>query len=158
MGFDMYFRGKHYHDGPDVCFRFNVFSMAWFCDYMEQRGMIFDAGKPPPSPDGDWHLMERWQYPESYGDEPPLTADQESAAKELRAATDAVLSWHGPEIPGIPMHKFWTNDGWIVTPAECEAAVRIGRQHPAPADHEEYWNQWLDYIDRASRAGGFEVH
>lgn len=157
MGYDMYFRGRNYSDGPGVYFRLNIFGMARFCGYMAERGMIFDAGEHPPFPDGDYDLVDRLRYPEYHEDEPPLTPEQERAAKELEAANDAVLSWHGPDVPGIPAHKFGSNDGWIVTPAECEAAVRIGRGQPAPDGHEDYWGQWLDYMDRASRAGGFEV-
>ena len=157
MGYDMYFRGKTYADGDESYFRLSIFSMSRYCQHMAERGMIFDAGPYPPFPDGgDWDKIDQFRYPEFYQDSAPLTEEEIQAAKEHLAATDEVLSWHGPEIPGIPGHKFGSNDGWIVTPAECEAAYRIGKDKPAP-DGEEKWAQWLDYLHRAAAHGGFEV-
>ena len=162
MGYDMYFRGKHFDDGDEVYFRLNISGMSRFCDYMADRGMIFDAGQHSPFPKPEnfgltWEQIEAYQYPE-YADGITLTEDQRQAAAKYQAEKDAVLSWHGPEIPGIPSHKFGANDGWIVTPAECQAAVAIGRKHSPPAEDDDYWAKWLDYMDRASRVGGFEVH
>jgi len=156
MGYDMYFRGKRFTDGDEVCFRLNIFGMARFADYMAERGMIFEAGQHPPFPEGGWDAHYRLRWPEDYKDEPTTLSDEQ--IKALAAQVDEVLAWHGPEVPGIPAHKFGSNDGWIVTPAECEAAWRLGKDQPAPPDHEEYWAKWLDYLHRAASNGGFEVH
>ena len=130
MGYDMYFHDKGFDSGDEGYFRLNMGGMHWCSDEMAARGMTFDAGQHPP-------------FPDNWDDKP---------------AVDAVLSWHGPEMPGIPAHKFWSNDGWIVTPAECQAAVRTGRASPPPAEHAGIWERWLDYLDRASHHEGFEVH
>jgi hypothetical protein len=60
----------------------------------------------------------------------------------------------------IPVHKLWTNDGWLVTPTELTAALPHApevaldrRQRPIP-----WWHQWLDYLDSARGHGGFRVH
>ena len=133
MGYDMHFHDQDNFDEPGY-FCLNVSGMAWCYGEMTARKMIFDAGQHPPLP--GW------------------TGDEES----YRKLSAPVLAWHGPEIPGIPEHKFGTNDGWLVTPAECEAAVRIGRQRSPPAQHADIWADWLDYMDRARTHGGFEVH
>lgn len=136
MGYDM-----HFHDQDDYAepgyFRLNAWGMRWCLGEMAARHMIFDAGRPPEFPDvADW--------------EPMTDAD--------RRALDEVLSWHGPEVPGIPAHKFGTNDGWIVTPAECEAALQLAEKWPPPAENPEVWKRWLDYLSRAREHQGFEVH
>jgi hypothetical protein len=60
----------------------------------------------------------------------------------------------------IPVHKLWTNDGWLLTPAELTAALPRApasatdrRQRPIP-----WWHQWLDYLDTARGHGGVRVH
>lgn len=155
MGYGMYFRGKVFDAADEgTYFRLNVWGMVTYCEHMAERGMVFEAGQHPPFPDGGWEAADRIRFPGDYPDAPPLTDADYLAAKTL----EEVLAWHGPEIPGIPLHKFSTNDGWIVTPAECEAAWRIGKDQPAPEERPDYWRQWLDYLRRAASAGGFEVH
>jgi hypothetical protein len=60
----------------------------------------------------------------------------------------------------IPVHKLWTNDGWLLTPDELAAALPHApasaldrRQRPIP-----WWAQWLDYLDTARGHGGVRVH
>jgi hypothetical protein len=60
----------------------------------------------------------------------------------------------------IPVHKLWTNDGWLLTPQELAAALPHApasavdrRQRPIP-----WWHQWLDYLDTARGHGGVRVH
>jgi hypothetical protein len=60
----------------------------------------------------------------------------------------------------IPVHKLWTNDGWLLTPDELTAALPHApasavdrRQRPIP-----WWHQWLDYLDTARGHGGVRVH
>ncbi len=154
MGYDMHFVQR----GEDDYFRLNIWSMRRFIDYMAERSMIFNAGEPPQDwPQGDYELYKRWKYPEDFKGAPALTDEQRRKAEAYDRARREHLSWHGPEIPGIPVHKLCSNDGWIVIPAECEAAVKIGRERPAPVGDEDYWLQWLDYLDRARSRGGFEV-
>jgi hypothetical protein len=131
--------------------------MVKFCEYMAERGMIFEAGPHPEFPKlDDWDAYEIWRYPE-YAEGATVSTEQARAFEAYQRELDAVLSWHGPEVPGIPAHKFGTNDGWIVTPAECEAAVRLAAEHEPPATDADYWAKWINYLDRASKEGGFEV-
>jgi hypothetical protein len=60
----------------------------------------------------------------------------------------------------IPVHKLWTNDGWLLTPDEITAALPNAptaaldrRQRPIP-----WWDQWLAYLDGAQGHGGIRVH
>jgi hypothetical protein len=60
----------------------------------------------------------------------------------------------------IPVHKLWTNDGWLLTPDELAAALPHApanatdrRQRPLP-----WWTQWLTYLDTARGHGGVRVH
>ena len=156
MGYDMYYRDGTGHDG-DGYFGLNVWGMRWCRDEMACKGMIFDAGSLPDWPDcpDDFDPYAR-KYPEDYPDG-KLTAEQEARADAYFAQLDEVLSWHGPEMPGIPGHKFSSNDGWIVLPAECEAAVRLADDH-VPAEYPDLWRDWIAFMRRSARHGGFEVH
>ena len=60
----------------------------------------------------------------------------------------------------IPVHKLWTNDGWLLTPDELAAALPHApttavdrRQRPIP-----WWRQWLEYLEGARRHSGVRVH
>lgn len=160
MGYDMYFRDGT--EGDEGYFRLNIWGMPWCVQEMHQRGMVFDAGEYPPWPEyADFGVTQAQVEIIAYPDFPSdtgLTGEEDAAARKYLAARDAVLSWHGPEIPGIPLHKLGSNDGWIVLPAECEAAASIGHKHPPPAQRADLWERWLDYLDRARSHGGFEVH
>lgn len=49
-------------------------------------------------------------------------------------------SWHPKNVAGIAVHKFGSNDGWIVTPEEIRAALAIYEQklvEPGHAGGEE---------------------
>jgi hypothetical protein len=165
-------------DAERSYFRLNMFGMGRYCDLMSRIGMTFDD--PSDRPD--------WPEPEDYGttyDEIEQVENREDypdvmfADEQLRRiaayrdARDRLLSWHGVEVPGIPDHKFSSNDGWIVLPAECEAAVRIWRQFVSDEGDEEaaviiagvlgdkgmdYWLKWIAYLASAVNHGGFEVH
>jgi hypothetical protein len=171
-------------------FRLNGSGMGWAYSVMEQFGMVFDD----PSERPEWPKPE--DYGTSYDDVDALESPEYYPGKQwddeaLRAAVaykqeqDKVLSWHGVEIPGIPLHKFSSNDGWIVLPAEAEAAVRIWKQaydemgedaardavalagdridsaQATPERADAYWSLWLRwvaYLAGSVTRGGFEVH
>lgn len=163
-------------DAEKSYFRLNMFGMSRYHGLMGHIGMTFEDPSERPE----------WPKPEAYGtdddalealESPEYCPDYTWTDEALRAALkfqedqNKLLSWHGAEIPGIPDHKFSSNDGWIVLPAECEAAVRIWRQFVADegeeaalavvAEHVKdtgYWLKWIEYLAGAVRRDGFEVH
>ena len=44
-----------------------------------------------------------------------------------------------PQLPGIPVYKLGSNDGWLVTPREIEAGIAA-----ADALHPEGWRDGLE--------------
>ncbi len=158
-------------------FRLNISGMSRFAHLMGDLGMAFEDMPQPAWPEAeDFGLTDeqRWAFedPEEY---PAITLTDEhrAAAEKLRAEEIRVLSFHGmADTPGIPFHKFSTNDGWIVLPAECKAAVAIwarycdeqGGEDKAIASIEgrvyrtAYWLEWIAFLAGAAKHDGFEVH
>ncbi|GGL01306.1 hypothetical protein Ppa06_69870 [Planomonospora parontospora subsp. parontospora] len=155
-------------------FRLNIFSMGRYRDAMYRLGMAFDDDPRPDWPRANnygitdeqvWAVESPEDYPEVYA---AITSDMMSQILAYQQEHERVLSWHGKtDMPGIPLHKFGSNDGWVVLPAECEAAVRIWRKH-----HDEhgdvqiqavlgedlsYWLKWIDFLQGAITHDGFEV-
>jgi hypothetical protein len=74
----------------------------------------------------------------------------------------------------IPLHKFGSNDGWLVTPEECFFAgntlktIReaeserfytvLGAAGIQGEDGLRYFDRWIEYLLLAVERGGFEVH
>jgi hypothetical protein len=82
---------------------------------------------------------------------PALAAYVDARDEHLQANYDAQV---------IPRHKLWTNDGWLITPEELDAALPHAprsavdrRQRPIP-----WWRQWLEYLDGARGHGGVRVY
>lgn len=165
-------------DGARVSyFRLNITGMGLWYTAMRELGMVFDGPDHPPFPDVEEYGVnhddvERVEHPEHFTDAPPV--DEETREKALRyiAAVDEVLTWHGAEIPGIPAHKFSSNDGWIVLPAECDAALRIYTAKLNEVGQDSMhnlidnligpgargrWGQWLAYLNGAITHDGFTV-
>jgi hypothetical protein len=179
------------NDAERSYFRLNISGMSWARGVMEQFGMAFlSPAEHPPWPEIedygiDWDDLEALEGPEYHPDF-AWTDEKLRAACKYREERDAVLAWHGPEVPGIPLHKFGSNDGWIVLPAEAEAAVRIWKQKldelgedqariavvlgssrrgeaisANSEDADAYWSLWLRwvaYLADSVRHDGFEVH
>jgi hypothetical protein len=100
-------------------FRLNIWGMAQYCELMELLGMLNES-EPPEFPDHDFYEIPSVTSPEGYEED-----DENSAAfKAYKAALDRATNFLSPE-PGIPVAKFGSNDGWLVTPAECESALAI---------------------------------
>lgn len=120
-------------------FRLNIWGMARYRDAMEIVGM------------GHWSEQPDWPEPQDFGfasheevwaaketlDESDgdltykngyditVTAEMLDKARKFNDEQQAVLSSHPGETPGIPLWKFSSNDGWIVTPGECSSALQI---------------------------------
>lgn len=159
-------------------FRLNIFGMGRYRNLMETLGMAFEDDPHPPFPKVEdhgtnWDDVEAVDYPEDHAGY-EWTDERLRAALKYREAVNAVLVFHGKaDTPGIPLHKFGSNDGWIVLPVECEAAVRIWRDFVAREGEEsavnfvsnalgegraDYWAEWVKYLAGAVRHDGFEVH
>jgi hypothetical protein len=125
---------------------------------MLRAGMARRVPTPPVPRPGDYDAS-----PDEYGDwldatdrgehlqpSPALQHYLEALDRHQRANYDAQV---------IPVHKLWTNDGWLLTPDEITAALPHAphvaldpRQRPIP-----WWHQWLDYLDGARDHGGIRV-
>ena len=126
---------------------------------MEHTGMARPVPTPPfPQPAtygadsedyDDW--LDAVDRGEAVQPSPALAAYLDALDRHQRANYDAHV---------IPVHKLWTNDGWLLTPDELTAALQHApastadrRQRPIP-----WWGQWLDYLDTARGHGGVRVH
>lgn len=120
---------------------------------MAQLGMAFPSQAPQlPGPE-----PEPWEEHFTPACEPRTEIGHAYWLRQQRALRD-----HGgpDEQPGIPIHKFASNDGWQVTAQECrqavaahEAAMAAGLPHP-PALREDV----LPFLRAAAQADGFEVY
>lgn len=158
-------------------FRLNIHGMGIYRDLMDRFGMVFDDIPHPDWPKADdygvtneqvWATENPEDYPEEFAS---LTPEDMEKVNAVLAEKTRVLAWHGnADTPGIPFHKFSSNDGWLVLPAECEAAVRIWEmavkergEDSVLAEVErftkntDYWLAWIEYLRGAARHGGFEV-
>lgn len=155
-------------------FRLNIWGMQKWREIMWELGMVIDAGQYPewPSPEDfgiTYEVVEGVEYPDTDG--PPLSEIDQEKAKNYLSARDNVLAWHGDtSMRGIPIHKFGSNDGWIVTPEECGSALWIYAERLRDLGEETvynlldnmgvnrgYWGQWLAYLRGAADHGGFQV-
>lgn len=143
-------------------FRRSLSGGARLADALVAMGMGFDAEDfvpVPPWPDKDEYGVEFAEWKDEAGAwQDGYRGDR---AQEYEAEGNRVLDWHGPEIPGIPIHKVCTsNDGWHVTREECraalklyESAIRDGKEHPT-----EFDDDFMPFLQSAAEADGFEVH
>lgn len=161
-------------------FRASIGGMSELCDIMAEIGMIFaPAEQHPEWPDpGDygtsWDDVEVIEDPEGFATEfAAMSQSAYSAALSFRSTNEDVMAWHGdPNKPGIPSHKFGSNDDWHVLPAEAEAAVKIyTRWRETHSDAElkklltdskgrdlsEFWGQWISFLAKSVKHGGFRV-
>lgn len=142
-------------DGSDPgYFRLNIWGMGRCYEYMAKRGMVYDAASPGPWP----------AYPELG---PDATDEEEEAAEakyeELSRPLKAAHPDGGDTIPGF---KFGSNDGWIVTPAECAAALAANAGYTPPTYLDDdgtekpvtWWDEWLRFLQRGADNEGFTVH
>jgi hypothetical protein len=125
---------------------------------MEAAGMARRVPTPPFPRPHDYGASsdeyDAWQDATDRGDStnpsPELTDYLHALDQHQRANYSAEV---------IPVHKLWTNDGWLLTPDELDAALPHAptsavdrRQRPIP-----WWTQWLDYLDVARGHGGARV-
>lgn len=124
-------------------FRLNIFGMERYRAAMAELGMLDSLTRGPRQ--NDWDQA-------SLGSE----ARQEKAYEKLRTRT--------AEHPtGLPRYKFGSNDGWLITPEEIKAALARYERPGAGffAAHEideDYWDEWIHFLEQAVERGGFRVY
>lgn len=164
MGYDCYVRTASGadHDNDEHYFRRSIFGGSPLADALIALGMGFEAetfAPIPLFPDADEYGVEWHEWKDETGKWHDGYIGER--ATEYEAEVNRVLDWHGPEIPGIPVHKICTtNDGWHVTRAECDAAlhlyesaIRDGKPHP-----EAFRDDFVPFLRCGAQHDGFEVH
>lgn len=145
---------------PSEYYRLNIWGMGRCRDLMLEREMIY-LTQGPDFPDLPYPKREDFDSPEKYE---AAFSEWEEKYEEL---SEPVKALHPEGGDVIPSHKFGSNDGWHVTEEECAAAVAAARasELPAPTVIEDglevavsWWPEWVDFLDRASKRGGFRVY
>ena len=169
MGYDMYIENAPDEpssvDHDSTYFRLNIWSMGRFRQFMAQLGMVatdYEVPRWPEKPDTiDWDDVSAVRYPDDYEGNQPVKPEAVTFAKTI----DEHLAWHPAASFGIALHKFGSNDGWLVTPEEIRAALESYRTHSGDevkaivgADGLDRWLKWIAYLERAQRHSGFRVH
>jgi hypothetical protein len=125
---------------------------------MERAGMARRVPTPPfPSPADYGASTDEYDHWLDASDRGHPSQPSAELAEYLAALDQHQRDNYGAEV--IPVHKLWTNDGWLLTPDELTAALPHAptaavdrRQRPIP-----WWRQWRDYLDTARGHGGVRV-
>jgi len=123
------------------------------CQAMVGLGMAYPS-PVPEFPDSD-HLDRG-----DFRDQQPVT-DRARAYLQALERTRVDHGSHGAaRLPGIPVHKLASGDGWHVTAEECgeavaayEFATTTGTPHP-----DAFADDVLPFLRTAARHDGFRVH
>lgn len=157
-------------------FRLSVWGMSCYVDIMCRLGMVYGSESPnwPDYPTfGDERRDEQFVEATEYVEGNTTQLDA-SIPTDIRDAAHAYVE-HATRIRRdhptggntIPIHKFGSNDGWIVTPEEIAAALAVYDAHPDrntilaegfDEDGLDYWNRWISYLRLAADHHGFAVH
>ncbi|MFF3300932.1 hypothetical protein [Streptomyces sp. NPDC002908] len=135
-------------------FRLNIWGMSTCREWMDVLGMVTDQPAPEWPEPGAYGLDD---YPDE--DSKTLTDDERKFLADHEAASD-----HEPQpVTGIPMYKLCSNDGWLVTAAQCAAALEAWEKAPAArradvASEREWWPSWIAFLTHSKDRGGFRVH
>jgi hypothetical protein len=145
-------------------FRLNIWGMSRCADTMSALGML--TGEPHPS----WPQLDAYGL-DDYPDDPEDYEGEERAEKTRQLTpsgrkylddAQAVVDYEPQPVNGIPAHKFGSNDGWLVTPSQCAAALAVWEKTPAEqraaveARHE-WWPRWVAFLAHSKDRGGFRV-
>lgn len=174
-------------DDPSY-FRLNIWGMSTMRDIMDALGIGYWAPSPDfPSSDGiDWDDESSPEYLawEEEANKARAQSPRPTVTNALGLASSEV--WEQPtfsrisgekELFGLPLHKFTSNDGWIVTPDDIREALKIYRSlKPAdilsvvkhytdqfsdgakPEDVVEWLDRWMVWNEQAMLHGnGYEV-
>jgi hypothetical protein len=152
MGYDMYIEERKTLTKDKEYFRLNISGMPLFRHVMKRLDML------------DWDVVA--------GPWPADTLNDTEYADEAALVTDANHS-----TKGISAYKLCSNDGWLVTPEELHNALEAYQSHADsraavvrqvlylefdnPEDRKwmsNYWRQWIAFLKRAEKHGGFRVY
>ena len=140
--------GKHSALAYPGEFRLNIWGMSRFADAMIELGMAHNSSSTVTS--------------EEWGELP----DQDEVGDAYYEALDKLTGQHGNPAgnPNIPLHKFSSNDGWLVTPDEISAALEAWdnrtenlTEHTVKTMAEKHWGEWIAYLRLAATHEGFRV-
>jgi hypothetical protein len=154
-----------YDNADRSYFRLNIWGMGRCRTAMDHLGMVTDEDAPNfPTPE-DFGLSEYPEDPVDYdGDErAAMDAKLTDADRQFLAAVKAVTDFEPEPVRGIPIGKFGSNDGWLVTPRQIEAALKTWHGWPehVRADTEAelaWWPEWIAFLTYAQGRGGFRVY
>jgi hypothetical protein len=166
-------------------FRLNIWGMSSYRRAMLELGMAYEGADV-----GEWPAWPRQsrrtelvaeallededpsEYLAKYGgtaeEKEPARGDELAVARAYFDQTTMLKREHPAGGTTIPLHKLCSNDGWVVTPAECLEALsawysrteseRDDALHEAKIEDREYWSSWLNFLQLAAHCDGFEVH
>lgn len=169
MGYDL-FLVESTGDKERDYFRLNIWGMQVARGVMDQRGMLHrmdPVPNQPRLPGGHFGNEDPWEYVSRHTDDDLVAnADAPPDVKTWCKNNRAFLMARDKSATGMAVHKFCSNDGWIVTVDECISAlaaweVTVAEGQPAPR-HEgneiEWWSEWIAYLELAVEHGGFRVY
>lgn len=155
MTYDMRIRvdSGEYMSGQKGYFSLNNSGMSKYLQIMWRLWMLHNSNSPVG--EGEWPTWNE-------------TLPEEEAEKDWLLRLEKVTIRHGDtEEPTIPMHKFSSNDHWIVSPDEIKASLKnyekedkkdveylIDRYGLNP---REGWYKWIDFLKLAAEHEGFMV-
>lgn len=157
MTYDMRIRtdfGK-YLLGDGNYFGLTNSGMGRYLDAMYDLQMLHDSDSPMKK--GDW---PKWDE----------TLDEEEAELKYAIELEHKTIRHGINGNGektIPTHKFGSNDRWIITPDEIEAALEEYEKYTeeqvnqivawSKINPRDNWYVWIEFLRKAKNHAGFRV-
>lgn len=156
---------KAYDAADRSYFRLNIWGMSHCRDLMATLRMLTDEDAPRFPTLDEFGLTDYPEDPADYDGEKRAKAEAELTddGRRYLAAVEAALAFEPVPVRGIPVGKFCSNDGWLVTPAQCAAALDAWHAQPdavrARIEGEtEWWGRWIAYLTYAKDRGGFRVY
>ena len=166
-------------------FRLNIWGMGMVRRAMLDLGMVYETSYsytdwPDHPEDGTgagiaseamYDGSDPREYAAKYCNGTEVTDADIARATAYHDQRTALLKDHPAGAETIPVHKFGSNDGWIVTPRECLNALAVWHATPESAridalenaeitgpDWDRIWKRWLAFLELAAHCDGFEVH
>ncbi|WP_406511026.1 hypothetical protein OG851_00015 [Streptomyces sp. NBC_00161] len=140
-------------------YRFSVWDMGTARELMGAFGMLTFEDEPAWPEVAEY--TEARAALEKAPDDEAVRKAAEAVRARLSAATEAVRV-ADPGGAGISHYKLCSNDAWLVSPREIEAALKA-YACAASEDLEEaardfaQWDSWVRFLTEAQARGGFRV-